>query len=184
MAPRGFPWIYPYVEEARGPSAAFLDHPLLRPVVSVRLEGSRRSGQNVAALVDSGADHVLVAPWIAQDIGVVPDPNREMLLGIGGGARRVRFAQATMHLLPPEVTVMGGGFDPAEAHEWQLEIGFFTEWTPPWNVVLGQVGFLDRFTVTFNRYAQALAVTHVGDFDDRYPQPSASPPDRPHRFDP
>jgi hypothetical protein len=138
----------------------------------------------VAALVDSGCDHVLAAPWIAQDIGVIPDSNRETTLGIGGGAQRVRFTDVCMQLLPPEISVKGGGYDAHAVHEWQAEVGFFTEWTPPWSVVLGQVGFLDRFTVTCNRNAQALAVSHVGDFDRRYPQPSALQADQTRRFSP
>jgi Aspartyl protease len=159
-------------------------HPLLRPVVSVRLVGERLGSQNLAALVDSGCDHVLAAPWIAQDIGARPDPNKETTLGIGGGSQRVRFADVSIQLLPPEVTVMSGGYDANAVHEWELEVGFFTEWTPPWSVVLGQVGFLDQFTVTFNRYAQALAVSDVGDFDQMYPQLPAAGQPRTERFAP
>ena len=109
MPPQGFPWVYQYVEEGRGSSSRFVAHPLLRPVVSVRLLGSRPGSQNVAALVDSGCDHVLAAPWIAQDIGVIPDSNRESVLGIGGGSQRVRFADVSIHLLPPAVSVTSGG---------------------------------------------------------------------------
>ncbi len=134
--------------------------------------------------MDSGCDHVLAAPWIAQDIGVRPDPNRETTLGIGGGPQRVRFADVSLQLLPPEISVMSGGYDGSAVHEWEVEVGFFTEWTPPWSVVLGQVGFLDRFTVTFNRYAQALAVTDVGDFDQRYPIPPARHAGQSQRFTP
>ncbi|HLG66360.1 MAG TPA: retropepsin-like aspartic protease [Acidimicrobiales bacterium] len=150
--------------------------------MAVRMKGARLGSQNVAALVDSGADHVLAAPWIAQDIGIDPDPNRETTLGIGGGPRRVRFADVTVHLLPPAVTVTGGGYDPSEIHEWQAEVGFFTQWEPPWSIVLGQVSFLDRFTVTFSRHAQALAVDDVSAFDDRYSQPPASSSHPPERF--
>ena len=109
MPPQGFPWVYQYVEEGRGSSSRFVAHPHLRPVVSVRLLGSRPGSQNVAALVDSGCDHVLAAPWIAQDIGVIPDSNRESVLGIGGGSQRVRFADVSIHLLPPAVSVTSGG---------------------------------------------------------------------------
>ena len=39
--------------------------------------------------------------------------------------------------------------------------------------MLGQIEFFDRFTVTMNRQSQALAISAVEDFDDRYPQPLA-----------
>jgi hypothetical protein len=38
----------------------------------------------------------------------------------------------------------------------------------PWQVVLGQVGFFDQFTVTFSRQALRLAVEPVEAFDARF----------------
>ncbi len=35
-------------------------------------------------------------------------------------------------------------------------------------MLLGSVGFLDRFTVTMSRFAQALAVEERTAFDERY----------------
>jgi hypothetical protein len=53
--------------------------------------------------------------------------------------------------------------------EWQAEVGFFSEWTSaPWQVILGQVGFFDQFTVTFGRQALQLAIEEVEAFDQRY----------------
>lgn len=163
----------------------FLVKPLLRPVVVARLIGTRTGSHNLAGLVDSGADHVLAAPWVAQDIGVTPDPNREIRLKIGGSLRWVRFADVTVQLFPPEVGLFEGGYQPELAHEWQAQVGFFTEWdSPPWNLVFGQVGFFDQLTVTFNRDSQALAITHLADFDERFPMgPAAGPPPAP-RFRP
>lgn len=160
----------------------FLVKPLLRPMVIVRLEGDRLGSHNVVALVDSGADHILVSPWIAQDIGVTPDPNRSIMSRIGGDTRPVRFADVRVILAPPDVEIDAGGFDRDRSYEWDAQVGFFTSWaSPPWSVVLGQIGFFDRFTVTMNRESQALAITAVEDFDDRYPQPprtAALPPTR------
>jgi hypothetical protein len=96
----------------------------------------------------------------------------------------VRFADVSIQLLPPAVSVMIGGYDAAEVHEWQAEVGFFTEWTPPWSVVLGQVGFMDRFTVTLSRHAQGLAVSDFDDFDQRYPQSPNLGPANDRRFMP
>lgn len=171
--------MFPYSEEERAQGSGFIRQPLMRPVVVVRLAGARMGDHNLAALVDSGSDHVLAAPWIAQDIGVTPDPEREIRLGIGGATRQVRFADVTMHLLPPEVSLSEGGRVSDVSYSWNLQVGFFTAWeAPPWNVVLGQVGFFDQFTVTLNRFSQALAFTDVGDFDDLFPQPAASAEDK------
>jgi hypothetical protein len=53
--------------------------------------------------------------------------------------------------------------------EWQAEVGFFSEWTSaPWQVLLGQVGFFDQFTVTFGRSALQLAIENADAFDGRY----------------
>lgn len=67
------PWVFRYQEEGR-PAGTFLRRALLRPTVIVRFAGTHVGSHRVLALVDSGADHVLAAPWIARDIGVEPDP--------------------------------------------------------------------------------------------------------------
>jgi hypothetical protein len=186
--PPAFPWVYPYTEERRVAGSEFLLKPLLRPTVIVRLEGERLASHNVVALVDSGADHILVAPWIAQDIGVTPDPNRSIMSRIGGATRPVQFADVRVILAPPDIEIDAGGFDRDRSYEWEAQVGFFTTWeSPPWSIVLGQIGFFDRFTVTMNRQSQALAITALGDFDDRYQQPLRTadlPPTRRPRFAP
>jgi hypothetical protein len=155
----------------------FIVKPVLRPIVIVRLVGSNVGSNNVAALVDSGSDHVVAAPWVAQDIGVTPDPTREIPLKIGGAQRRVRFADVTLQLIPPGTSLFEGGYLPDESLEWHAQVGFFTQWgSPPWSLVLGQLEFFDQFTVTLNRESQALAITDVTDFDERYPTPPADPP--------
>lgn len=170
MVAKDFPWVYQYQEENRS-GTSFVEQPLLRPVVTVRLAGERTSDQNVVALVDSGSDYVLAAPWIAQDIGVTPDPSRELLLQVGGHTRRVRFADVTIHLLPPSFEIHQGGYDEDQVRSFDAEVGFFLEWkSPPWMVVLGQRGFFDKFTLTMSRHSQSLAVTEYSDFDVRFPQ--------------
>lgn len=42
------------------------------------------------------------------------------------------------------------------------------EWKPTFPVILGQRGFLDRFTVTLNRQAQMVAVEDWDAFDRRF----------------
>ncbi|MDQ4142359.1 MAG: hypothetical protein M3198_01210, partial [Actinomycetota bacterium] len=89
---------------------------------------------------------------MARAIGIEPDETREFTIGIGGGARLVRPAQVTIELYPELDT------DDAPLTSWETEVGFFTTWEPPWAVLLGQVGFFDKFTVSMSRLAQALAI--------------------------
>ena len=47
-------------------------------------------------------------------------------------------------------------------------MGFFSSWEPPWQVLLGQRGFFDQFTVTFYAGALGLVVEDAAVFDDRF----------------
>ncbi|MBO0727942.1 MAG: hypothetical protein J2P57_01710 [Acidimicrobiaceae bacterium] len=59
--------------------------------MTVRLFGSEASVP-VAALVDSGSEHIIVAPWLAGDAGVdLTVPKYEAQLGVGGANLVVRF---------------------------------------------------------------------------------------------
>jgi hypothetical protein len=112
------------------------------------------------ALVDSGAERVLAAPGVARQIGVTPDEDHPVPLKIGGETRLIHPADVTLKLAP----------SPGQAGvEWQAEGGFFNAWTSaPWQVVLGQVGFFDQFTITFSRQALRLAIEQVESFDERF----------------
>jgi hypothetical protein len=160
-SPQPFPWIFPYVEDVTsGPT-----HPtgriVYRPVVSITLVGPEVDDDaTLFALVDSGAERVLAAPGVARQIGVKPDRDQHTPLKIGGETRRVHPADVTLRLAP-EPGMPGV--------EWQAEVGFFSEWTSaPWQVILGQVGFFDQFTVTFGRQALQLAIEEVEAFDQQY----------------
>jgi hypothetical protein len=112
------------------------------------------------ALVDSGAERVLAAPGVARQIGVTPDRDDPTPLKIGGETRLVHPADVTLRLAP-ELGLTGWG--------WRAEVGFFNEWTSaPWQVLLGQVGFFDQFTVTFSRTVLQLAIEGAERFDDRF----------------
>jgi hypothetical protein len=130
-------------------------------VVSITLVGPEVDDDaTLFALVDSGAERVLAAPGVARQIGVTPDGDHSTPLKIGGETRLVQPADVTLRLAP-EPGMPGV--------EWQAEVGFFSEWTSaPWQVILGQVGFFDQFTVTFGRQALQLAIEEVEAFDQRY----------------
>ncbi len=156
------PWRYPYQED--GPR---LDSVVLRPVVPITIIGVE-AAPVVTALVDTGCEHVLAAPWVARAAGVEPTTSgREILLGLGGETVRVRFLDLTLRLHAPSVA------DDDVYLEWQAEVGFLSHWRPTWPALLGQIGFLDQFTVTFSRMAQHLAVEEPTTFDRRFGVPLA-----------
>jgi hypothetical protein len=132
-----------------------------RPVVNITFGGPDDADDaTFLALVDSGAERVLAAPGVARQIGVTPDEDHPVPLKIGGETRLIHPADVTLKLAP----------SPGQAGvEWQAEVGFFNAWTSaPWQVVLGQVGFFDQFTITFSRQALRLAIEQVESFDERF----------------
>lgn len=158
---RAFPWLYPYQED--GPRRESV---VLRPVVPITLVGTDVA-PTALALVDSGSEHLLAAPWLAVAAGVDPDASGDRLsLGIGGDTVGARFVSLTLRLHPV-------GADDDEFVDWQADVGFVTTWRPTWPMLLGQVGFLDRFTVTMSRQAQLTAVEKWEMFDQRFGVPVA-----------
>lgn len=55
-----------------------------------------------------------------------------------------------------------------EYREWEAQVGFVQGWHSYSLVLLGSVGFLDCFTVTASRFAQAVAVEDRDAFDERF----------------
>lgn len=158
--PPPFPWTYPYQED--GPRFGAV---VLRPIVPIIAIGTE-TAPPALALVDSGCEHVLAAPWLAASAGVDPDDgHRSLELGIGGETLLVRFVDLTLQLRAP-----GGGLD--DHVEWRTEVGFVSHWRPTWPMLAGQVGFMDRFTVTMSRHAQRLAIDDWSDFDRRFGVPA------------
>lgn len=161
---RPFPWVFPYQEDPTSGETHPKGRFVYRPVVSITLVGPEGpEGPEEAtfhALVDSGAERVLAAPGVARQIGVTPDRHDPTPLKMGGETRLVHPADVTLRLAP----------EPGQpGFEWQTEVGFFSAWTSaPWQVILGQVGFFDQFTVTFNRSTFQLAIEDVERFDERF----------------
>lgn len=52
---------------------------------------------------------------------------------------------------------------------WDAQVGSIEEWDPPWSMLLGQVGFFDKFTITMSRAANLLAVEPLETWDQRFP---------------
>lgn len=156
-----FPWVFPFAEDPTSGRTHPTGRIVFRPVVNITFRGRDEADDaTFLALVDSGAERVLAAPGVARQIGVAPDEDHPVPLKIGGETRLVHPADVTLKLAPA----------PGQAGvEWQAEVGFFNAWTSaPWQVVLGQVGFFDQFTVSFSRQALRLAIEHVETFDERF----------------
>jgi len=82
--------------------------------VSIRLLG-RDISTGVLALVDSGSEHILAAPWLVADAKVELDhPRYETDLGIGGGTPAFKFADLRLRLQYP------GGQD-SQFIEWEAD---------------------------------------------------------------
>jgi hypothetical protein len=111
-------------------------------------------------LVDTGAENVLAAAWMA-DVGIDLSTTSDIVrIGIGGRVAEVGFAEVELRLHAPD--------DASDFVSWRADVGFVPGWQAPFPLVLGQVGFLDRFTVTFHRGAATLAIEDWEAFDSRF----------------
>jgi len=116
----------------------------------------------VAALVDSGSEHVLAAPWLANDVAVdLTNPKFVSTIWIAGGNPEVKFVDLSIRLQHPN------GDDDCYV-EWEAEVGFVDNWRAPWPALLGQHGFFDRFTVSMHRSAALTIIEDWGAFDSRF----------------
>jgi hypothetical protein len=154
------PFVYPFYAEThlrRGRT-------VLRPVVRISVADVALI---VDALVDTGSEHVLADSTLALAAGVdMSKPVDVEEIGLGGGIVEARFATVTAWLHPPA----GGNAEPVA---WELDVGFIDNWRPLYPCILGNVGFLDQFTVTVSRFAQATAIEPVAAFDARFDPPNA-----------
>lgn len=112
-------------------------------------------------LVDTGAESVLAADWLADLADVdLSGSSDKALIGIGGQIAEVTFAEVELRLHAPD--------DARDFVSWRADVGFVPAWQAPFALVLGQAGFLDRFTITFHRGAAALAIEDWDVFDSRF----------------
>jgi hypothetical protein len=133
---------------------------VLRPIVLVSIG---TVDLILDALVDSGSEHVLADESVAIAAGInLASPLDTEEIGLGGRIVEARFVAVKAYLHSP-------GNDPTSSPtSWDLEVGFISGWRPLYPCILGNVGFLDRFTVTISRYSQATAIEPMETFDDRF----------------
>lgn len=80
---------------------------------------------------------------------------------MGGRVVKARYKTIGIRLHPSDA-------EKAEYIQWDAQVGFIEGWHSDGLVLLGSVGFLDRFTVTASRFAQAIAVEDRDVFDNRF----------------
>ena len=153
------PWLYPYRED---PYSTRLDQPIFRPFVEVSLAHAGETTTVLDGLVDTGADAILASDLLAEELGIDLDDNEgETSHGVGGKYHKAQYKTISLRL-------HAGDAEVSEYLEWQAQVGFIEGWHSYSFVLLGSVGFLDRFTVTASRFAQAIAVEDRDAFDDRF----------------
>jgi len=118
-----------------------LPRPILRAVIGV---GTSSDSPTFSAIVDTGGPVTVVAPEVIQSGGDPVDTGTSMVLRLAGSASEVPL----------------------------YELAVLTPWPHQGTaVMLGQVGFLDNFTVTFGPGGFVLEPADV--FKRRYPSLTA-----------
>ncbi len=133
---------------------------LLRPVVTVSIPDAVETMEPSRALVDTGAENVFAADWLADFAGIDLSASHERaVVGIGGQVVEATFAEVDLRLHAP---------DTDQVVRWRADVAFVPQWRAPFPMVVGQVGFLDQFTATFHRGAAMLAIEEWDAFDARF----------------
>lgn len=146
------PWLYPYRED---PYSTRLGEPVFRPFVEISLA----NGGESTTLLD---DAILASDLLAAQLGIdLTDHEGETPHAVDGHILTARYKTISLRL-------HSGDADVNEYREWQAQVGFVQSWHSYSFVLLGSVGFLDRWTVTASRFAQAVAIEDRDAFDGRF----------------
>ena len=153
------PWLYPYRED---PQHTRLGQPVFRPFVPVSLAVAGASTPELEGLIDTGADGVLASDLLAEELGIdLSEHEGEATHAVGGRTVTARYKTVALRLHHHDA-------GPEELRQWETLVGFVEGWHSFGLVLLGSVGFLDRWTVTASRFAQAIAVEDKDAFDNRF----------------
>jgi hypothetical protein len=135
---------------------------VFRPFVPVSLAVAGASTPELEGLVDTGADGVLASDLLAEELGLdLADHEGEAQHAVGGRTVTARYKTVALRLHHHDA-------GPDELRQWETLVGFVEGWHSFGLVLLGSVGFLDRWTVTASRFAQAIAVEDRDTFDSRF----------------
>jgi hypothetical protein len=144
------PWLYPYREDPR--ETRLSGEPVFRPFVCVSLANGEEHTALLDGLVATAASGVYASAELAEALGIdLSDHEGEVEAVVNGSDRTVtvRYKTLTLRLHPSD-----GSED--VYRQWQTKVGFIENWHR--YVVLGNVGFLDRFRVTFGGSSKAVAI--------------------------
>jgi hypothetical protein len=128
-----------------------------RPTVDVRLWHEGLEWQT-KALIDTGSPRTIFDRGAADALEIdLSDRSRQRLHFLAG---------QSLYAVPAMVALTLPPFDDIS---WETEVDFLLgDWNMPFGL-LGQIGFLDRWVVTFNRYRNYFAVQQIDDFEERLP---------------
>lgn len=158
------PVLFRYTEDAADEVAQKLGKRTpVRPTVAVRLSCETGQTNRLLALVDSGSERTFAAGALARAMNLDLNGVPEVIIGLGGDNRAVRFVNVTLQLFRDVLTD-----DETALVEWQADVGFLRTWEPSWAVLLGRDGFFDRFTVTMHGGVPAMVLEPWGAFDERF----------------
>jgi hypothetical protein len=132
-------WLYPYTDFGEGRD--FLPHPVLRAVVPV---GSPGLVVTFAAIIDTGGPITVVSPAFVDAVGdEAHDTGERTVLRLAG--RRYDAPLLSLTLALHSIRKV-----PEVPRRWASTVGMLDPWPHEGTaLILGQNGFLDRFTVTF-----------------------------------
>lgn len=144
------------------PRAGFPGQPVMRPLLSVTIEGpSHGAVVKTQLLVDSGSEYTLVTRAYARRLGIGDAlsscPHDTVL--IGGQAARAELITVNMHI--------------QSFPRFEALVGFVRPWTFSHAGVLGQRGFFDHFGVLFDRVNLRFGLYRQDEIDKQYPPPPA-----------
>jgi hypothetical protein len=153
------PWLYSYREDTQ---STRLGQPIMRPFVPVSLVHRDQSTSLLEGLIDTGADAILASDLLTVELDIDLTENEgEARHAVGGKVLETRYKTIGLRLYPSD-----GAEDTYV--QWQAQVGFVKGWHSDGLVLLGSVGFLDKFTVTASRFSQAVAIEDQNAFDDRF----------------
>lgn len=119
----------------------------LRPVLTATLRAGDRHTDPFSGLVDSGADYCVFPADFAKHLGLDYESLPSAIAHGLGEDQQMRFATVTL-----EVEKLG---------TWEIYAGFSDLWNGRGIGMLGQLGFFDRFKITFDSTRRIFEVREV-----------------------
>jgi hypothetical protein len=153
-------WVFQYTDF--GESHESLGRPVLRASFPVGVPGGLVS---FSALVDTGGPITLVAHDVVEAVGGdAVDTGETLPIRIGGRSFAAPLYELTLEARPPEAVI-------ASPMPWRGLVGVLSPFPHHGtSIILGQIGFLENFTVTFG--PEGFAVEPAASFEERFGPPA------------